>query len=75
VTSMRVRLHHADQFLTGFIVFPWSEANTVLPGLAEILSSAPDELSVVASEPGFGGGAPVLSLRPTWTGAPAEGET
>ena len=48
VTSMRIRLHPVSNVLAGVILFPWSEAETVLRGHAEIMASAPDELSMLA---------------------------
>jgi FAD/FMN-containing dehydrogenase len=74
VTSMRIRLHPAAEILAGFIMFPWAEADTVLRGHAAIMSSAPDELSVLAGELTGPDGSPVLFLGPIWTGRRAEGE-
>jgi hypothetical protein len=74
VTSIRIRLHPVSQILAGFIMFPWTEADTVLRGHAEIMSSAPDELSVLAGELTGPDGNPVLFLAPIWTGKRAKGE-
>jgi hypothetical protein len=74
VTSMRIRLHPIGKLLAGIILFPWSQARSVLSGHAEILSSAPDELSVLAGELTGPDGSPVLFLGPIWTGEPAKGE-
>jgi FAD/FMN-containing dehydrogenase len=74
VTSMRIRLHPVGKLLAGVILFPWSEARSVLRGHAEILSSAPDELSVLAGELTGPDGSPVLFLGPIWTGEMAQGE-
>jgi hypothetical protein len=62
---MRLCVHPVGELLAGFILFPWSEAQPVLRGLAEILSTAPDELSVLAV---------LLLVGPIWTGKPAQGQ-
>jgi FAD/FMN-containing dehydrogenase len=74
VTSMRIRLHPVDKLLAGLILFPWSQAQTVLRGHAEIMSAAPDELSARAGEIDGPDGSPVLVVAPVWTGALADGE-
>jgi FAD/FMN-containing dehydrogenase len=45
VVSMSVRLHPIGKLLAGLILFPWSEAESVLRGYAEKVASAPDELA------------------------------
>jgi FAD/FMN-containing dehydrogenase len=47
-TSMQIRLHPLRQILAGIIVFPWSQVEQVLRGYADVMESAPDELTVVA---------------------------
>jgi len=74
ITSMRIRLHEVPEILAGFILFPWSQACEVLRGHAEIMSGAPDELSVLAGEFTGPDGNPVLFLGPIWTGERAAGE-
>ena len=74
VTSMRIRLHEVPEILAGFILFPWSQACEALRGHAEIMSGAPDELSVLAGEFTGPDGNPVLFLGPIWTGERAAGE-
>jgi hypothetical protein len=74
VTSMLIRLHPVSKILAGIILFPWSEAHSVLRGHAEIMSSAPDELSVLAGELTGPDGKPALFLGPIWTGELAQGE-
>lgn len=64
VTSMRIRLHPVSELLAGIILFPWSEARSVLRGHAEILSSAPDELSALAGLIPMADGSPVALLDP-----------
>jgi hypothetical protein len=74
VTSMRIRLHPLRELLTGLILFPWSEAVTVLRGYADAVASAPDELSVMAGVLSGPDGKPALFLAPTWSGEPVQGE-
>jgi len=74
VTSMGIRLHPVTETLAGLIIFPWAEADIVLRGHAAIMSSAPDELSVLAGVLTGADGNPVLFLGPIWTGRRAEGE-
>ncbi len=74
VTSMRIRLHPLSKVLAGLILFPWSQAESILRKHAQILSSAPDELSVQAG--GFPGpdGNLLMFLVPVWSGDQAQGE-
>jgi FAD binding domain len=74
VTSMRVRLHRPPGLLAGLILFPWSEAEQVLHGYAKAIETAADELGVIVGVLSGPNGDPVLSLAPTWSGGPAEGE-
>jgi FAD/FMN-containing dehydrogenase len=73
VTSMRIRLHPVHELLAGLILFPWSEAETVLLRYAAIVASAPDEFAVTAGVLSGPDCVPVLFLAPTWSGDPAEG--
>ena len=74
VVSMSVRLHPIGKLLAGLILFPWSEAESVLRGYAEKVASAPDELAVMVGMLSGPDGEPVLFLAPTWSGEPSEGE-
>ncbi len=74
VTSMHIRLHPINNLLAGIIVFPWSEAESVLRGHAEIMASAPKELSVLAGVFRGQGETPVVLLGPIWSGEPEEGQ-
>jgi FAD/FMN-containing dehydrogenase len=68
VTSMRIRLHQVREVWAGKIVFPWSDARSVLTGFATAMASAPDELSatvVLVSSPN---GEPAVVLAPCWSG-------
>jgi FAD/FMN-containing dehydrogenase len=74
VTSMLVRLHDLREVLAGLILFPWSEARTVLRGYARFMSDAPDDLSVLAGLLPTPNGKPAVLLSPCWTGETADGE-
>jgi FAD/FMN-containing dehydrogenase len=73
VTSMRVRLHPIRELLAGLILFPWSEAEAVLLRYAQLLTSAPDELSVPAGVLSGPDRVPALFLAPTWSGQLMQG--
>jgi FAD/FMN-containing dehydrogenase len=74
VTSMKLRLHSVSRVLAGLIVFPWAEAENVLRGFAETLSSASDELSALAVVLPMPDGSPAMFLGPIWSGDLDEGE-
>jgi FAD/FMN-containing dehydrogenase len=74
VTSMRIRLHAVPTVVSGPIVFPWSQAEAVLRGHAELVAAAPDELGMVGGIVPGPDGRPVVALTPVWSGDPAEGE-
>src|SRR5262245_35140802 len=48
VVSMRIRLHAMRELLGGIMIFPYTEARSVLQGYSAMMSSAPDELSVLS---------------------------
>ena len=74
VTSMRVRLHPIRHVLAGMMVFAWSQAESVLRGYAEVISHAPDELSIFAGVlPGPDGSSMVL-VAPMWSSEAIDGE-
>jgi FAD/FMN-containing dehydrogenase len=75
VTSMRVRLHPLNRLIGGLIVFPWSQAATVWRGLGEVLSTAPDELTVQSGLMAGPDGRPAVYLAPAWSGDLRSGET
>jgi FAD/FMN-containing dehydrogenase len=74
VTAMRVRLHPVREVLAGTILFPLSQAKSVLRGYAEVLASAPEELSVLAVMLSTPDGSPVVLVAPMWSGEFARGE-
>jgi len=73
VTSMRIQLHSIREVFGGVILFPWCEANAVLQGYAEIIKSAPDELSAIVGVFSAPDGNTAILLSPTWCGEPARG--
>ena len=72
VTWMRVRAHVLPSIVSGLIVFPWTDVRTVLLGYADMMLSAPDELSVAAILSIAPSGDPIVALAPTWTGDPEQ---
>jgi FAD/FMN-containing dehydrogenase len=74
VTSMLVRLHPVNKLIGGLIAFPWSQAATVWRGLGELLSTAPDELTVQSGLVPGPDGNPTALLAPAWSGDLARGE-
>jgi hypothetical protein len=74
VTSMRIRLHPVGEVLAGVILFPWSQARSVLQGFGRIMQTAPDDLSVLAALIPGQNGEPLLLLAPVWTGEHAAGQ-
>jgi FAD/FMN-containing dehydrogenase len=74
ITSMRVRLHPIRQVLAGMMLFPWSQAESVLGGYAESIADAPDELSIQAGVLPGPDGTPLVLLAPMWVGDAKQGE-
>lgn len=74
VTSMRVQLHPLDRLIGGMIMFPRSQAATVWRGLDEVLSTAPDELTVQSGLLPGPDGNQVVYLQPAWSGDLRSGE-
>jgi FAD/FMN-containing dehydrogenase len=73
VTSMTVRLHPIPVVCTGRVIFPIGQARDVLAGLGELITEAPDELTVQAGFISAPDGTQVLFFLPTWSGTPADG--
>ena len=46
VTAMRIRLHNLPNVLSGMLVYPFSEAKSVLEGCIDIAASMPEELTI-----------------------------
>jgi FAD/FMN-containing dehydrogenase len=74
VTSMRIRLHPLSRVLAGLILFPWSEAESVLRQFGDIVSPAPDELYIQAGGLPGPDGKLLMFLFPVWSGELARGE-
>ncbi|MEU8972924.1 FAD-dependent oxidoreductase [Streptomyces monashensis] len=73
VTAAVVRLHRIGPVYSGMVVYPWSQAESVLTRLDPLLTSAPDELSVQTIIASGRDGAPFVAVMPTWSGAPGQG--
>jgi len=74
ITSMRVRLHPIRQVFAGMMLFPWSQAESVLGGYAESIAGARDELSVLAGILPGPNGSPMVCLAPMWIAETSRGE-
>jgi hypothetical protein len=68
VTAMRIRLHELPNVVSGMLIYPFSEARTVLRRFAETVSTMPDELTVQIGAVAGPDGVPVIMLVPTWSG-------
>jgi len=75
VTMMHHRLHDVPSVRSGMLIYPFTEAHTVLRGCAEVASSAPEELTFQVGFVFGPEGTPVIIVIPTWAGAPEQGET
>jgi Berberine and berberine like len=67
-------LHNLPNVLSGMLVYPFSEAKSVLEGCIDLAASMPEELTV---QLGFVAGpdsAPVVLVVPTWCGPPGQGD-
>ena len=73
-TSLRIQLHETRQMLAGLIVYPWSEAEAVLPRYAAFAATMPDELGVSVTMTSGPDGQPALMLVPLWNGDKLQGE-
>lgn len=74
VTSMRIQLHEARHMLGGMVVYPWSEAEAVLPRYAAFAAKMPDELTVEAMMTSGPDGQPAIIFTPLWNGDKLQGE-
>ncbi|KOV58121.1 FAD-binding oxidoreductase [Streptomyces sp. MMG1121] len=73
VTAAVVRLHRIGPVYSGMVVYPWSQAESVLTRLGPLLTSAPDELSVQTIIASGRDGASFVAVMPTWSGAAERG--
>jgi FAD/FMN-containing dehydrogenase len=74
VTAMRIRLHNLPNVLSGMLVYPFSEAKSVLEGCIDIAASTPEELTIQLGFIVGPTGAPVVLVVPTWCGPPGQGD-
>jgi FAD/FMN-containing dehydrogenase len=74
VTSLRIQLHETRHMLAGAILYPWSEAETVLPRYAAFAATMPDELGVLVAMTSGPDGRPAIMLVPLWNGDRLQGE-
>ena len=74
VTEMRIRLHELPNVVSGMLIYPFSEARTVLRRFAETVTAMPDELTVQVGAVAGPDGVPVIMLVPTWSGRQGQGD-
>jgi FAD/FMN-containing dehydrogenase len=74
VTSMLVQLHEVRHMLAGLIVYPLSEAETVLSRYAAFAAKMPDELGVPFMMTSGPDGQPAITLVALWNGDKMQGE-
>jgi FAD/FMN-containing dehydrogenase len=74
VAAMRIRLHGLPNVVSGMLVYPFSEAKTVLRRYADLASAMPDELTVQVGAVAGPDGVPVIMLVPTWSGWQGQGD-
>ena len=72
-TSLSIRLHAVPEILSGFIIYPWSQAAEVWTQLNEILHDGPDELTVQSGILTGSDGSPTAFLSPVWSGELSRG--
>jgi hypothetical protein len=71
---LRIRLHELPNVVSGMLIYPFSEARTVLRRFAEAVSTMPDELTVQIGAVAGPDGVPVIMLVPTWSGRQGQGD-
>jgi FAD binding domain/Berberine and berberine like len=74
-TSLSIRLHAVPEVLSGFIIYPWSQATDVWTQLNEILHDGPDELTVQTGILSGPDGGPTVFLSPVWSGELSRGHS
>jgi FAD/FMN-containing dehydrogenase len=75
VTAMRTRLHELPSVHSGMLVYPFTEAKSVLENCAAVAAVAPDEFSVQVGIVAGHGGSFAVVVIPTWCGAPEQGNS
>ncbi|WP_338760952.1 FAD-binding oxidoreductase [Nocardia vulneris] len=73
VSSAEIALHPLTKVLAGSFTYPWEQAEQVLRGYGGLLGQAPDALTSVVAIVAGPDGNPVITIAPTWSGAPADG--
>ena len=66
-TSLNIRLHAVPEVLSGFIIYPWTQAADVWTQLNEILHDGPDEMTVQSGILPDSDGRPLVFLSPVWS--------
>ena len=74
VTAIHLRVHDLPSVRTGVLVYPFSEAPTIIARCAELSASASDALTVQVVLACGPDGAPIVLIVPTWCGSPEEGK-
>jgi FAD binding domain/Berberine and berberine like len=74
VTEMRCKLHDMPSVHAGVLIYPMSEAKSVLTQAAALAASMPDEFSVQLGIAAGPDGSFTVLVAPVWCGAPDEGE-
>jgi FAD/FMN-containing dehydrogenase len=74
VTSLRIQLHQTRHMLGAVIVYPLSEAESVLHRYAAFAATMPDELGVSVTMTSGPDGQPALMMVPLWNGDKLQGE-
>lgn len=72
VTRMRVRLHRDRGLIGGTVLFPWADAAGVLSRYAELVSDAPDGLTLLVELTVVAALGPCLLVQPAWSGDPRD---
>lgn len=75
VTEMHIRLHYLPSVHSGMLIYPFSEAKTVIASCADISATAPDDLTIQIALATAPDGSPVVLVVPTWCGEPTQGES
>jgi FAD/FMN-containing dehydrogenase len=74
VTAMHHRLHDLPSVRSGMLIYPFTDARAVLEGCADIMATAPEELTAQLGLVAGPDGTPVIMIVPTWCGLPGRGE-
>ena len=74
VTSMKVGLHDKQETLSGMVIFPWHEAESVLGRYASLARTAPDEVGLPVALMSSPSGDPMVLCLPLWNGDKQTGE-